>query len=106
MGEKALLCVLLQPIGHITLRSKLHFYTNLGVVLDNQLSCTANITAVARSCKFTLYNFHRIQPFFTREAAKLLVQELIIYRNSLLAGLPLSTIKTSAAYPECRQIST
>ena len=38
---------------------------NLGVVLDNQLSCTANITAVARSCRFALYNIRRIRPFLT-----------------------------------------
>ena len=51
---------------------------NLGVVLDNQLSCTANITAVARSCRFALYNIRRIRPFLTREAAQLLVQSLVI----------------------------
>ena len=51
---------------------------NLGVVLDNQLCCTANITAVARSCRFALYNIRRIRPFLTREAAQLLVQSLVI----------------------------
>ena len=70
---------------------------NLGVVLDNQLCCTANITAVARSCRFALYNIRRIRPFLTREAAQLLVQSLVIsrldYCNSLLAGLPASAIK-------------
>ena len=66
--------------------------SNLGVVLDNQLCCTANITAVARSCRFALYNIRRIQPFLTREAAQLLVQSLD-YCKSLLAGLPASAIK-------------
>ena len=65
----------------------------LDVVLDNQLCCTANINAVA----VALYNIRRIRPFLTREAAQLLVQALLIsrlnYCNSLLAGLPASTIK-------------
>ena len=29
---------------------------NLGVILDDQLRCTANITAVTQSCRFALYN--------------------------------------------------
>uniref|UniRef100_A0A8C5BX13 Reverse transcriptase domain-containing protein n=1 Tax=Gadus morhua TaxID=8049 RepID=A0A8C5BX13_GADMO len=67
---------------------------NLGVVLDNQLCCTANITAVARSCRFALYNICRIRPFLTREAASSpLVISRLDYCNSLLAGLPASAIK-------------
>jgi hypothetical protein len=70
---------------------------NLGVVLDNQLCCTANITAVARSCRFALNNIRRIWPFLTREAAQHQVQALVIscldYCNSLLAGIPASAIK-------------
>ena len=58
---------------------------------------TSNITAVARSCRFALYNIRRIRSFLTREAAQLLVQSLVIsrldYCNSLLAGLPASAIK-------------
>ena len=67
------------------------------LVLDNQLCCTTNITTVARSCRFALYNICRTRPFLTREAAQLLVQVLVIsrldYCNSLLAGLPVSAIK-------------
>jgi len=67
------------------------------VVLDVQLSCNANITSVARSCRIALYNIHRTRPFLTREAAQILAQVLIItrldYCNSLLAGLPASAIK-------------
>jgi hypothetical protein len=47
---------------------------NPSVVLDNQLCCIANISAVARSYRFALYNIRRIRPFFTREAAQLVVQ--------------------------------
>ena len=71
--------------------------SDLGVVLDNQLCCTANITVVAQSSRFALYNIRRIRPFLTREAAQLLVQTLVIshldYCNSLLARLPVSAIK-------------
>ena len=67
------------------------------LVLDNQLCCTTNISAVARSCRFALNNICRTRPFLTREAAQLLVQVLVIsrldYCNSLLAGLPVSVIK-------------
>jgi len=69
----------------------------LGVVLDEQLSCNANITSLARSCRIALYNICKIRPFLTREAVQILVQAFVITRlddcNSLLAGLPASTIK-------------
>jgi len=70
---------------------------NLGVVLDHQLSCNANITSVARSCRMALYNIRKIRPFLTREAAQILVQSLVItrldYCNSFQAG------ETSIVYP-------
>jgi len=59
---------------------------NLAVVLDDQLSCNANITSVARSSRIALYNICSIWPFPTCEAAQILVQ-------ALLAGLPGSAIK-------------
>jgi len=70
---------------------------NLGVVMDDQLSCNGNITSVALSCRIALSNIRRIRPFLTREAAQILVQSLVItrldYCNSLLARLPASAIK-------------
>ena len=65
---------------------------DLGVVLDNQLCCTANITAVTRSYRFAIYHIRRIWPFLTREAAQLLVQSLVISTTatrSWLDSLPL-----------------
>jgi hypothetical protein len=66
---------------------------NLGVTLDNTLSFSANMKAVARSCRFMLYNIRKVQPSLTQ----VLIQGLVLYRldycNSLLAGLPACTIK-------------
>ncbi|KAI4898892.1 hypothetical protein NFI96_006777 [Prochilodus magdalenae] len=69
----------------------------LGVILDGQLSFSAHIANLTRSCRFLLYNIRRIRPFLYQEAAQLLVQSLVIsrldYCNSLLAGLPLRAIR-------------
>ncbi|KAI4878090.1 hypothetical protein NFI96_027884, partial [Prochilodus magdalenae] len=66
---------------------------SLGVILDGQLSFSAHIMNLTRSCRFLLYNIRRIRPFLSQEATQLLVQTLVIsrpdYCNSLLAGLPL-----------------
>ncbi|XP_075968214.1 uncharacterized protein LOC142971545 [Anarhichas minor] len=70
---------------------------NLGVTLDDQLSFSANIASVTRSCRFLLYNIRRIRPFLTDETAQVLIQALVIsrldYCNSLLAGAPASAIR-------------
>ncbi|XP_068583396.1 uncharacterized protein, partial [Cebidichthys violaceus] len=70
---------------------------NLGVTLDDQLSFSANILSVTRSCRFLLYNIRRIRPFLTDETAQVLIQALVIsrldYCNSLLAGAPATAIK-------------
>ncbi|KAI4901607.1 hypothetical protein NFI96_027816, partial [Prochilodus magdalenae] len=70
---------------------------SLGVILDGQLSFSAHIANLTRSCKVLLYNIRRIRPFLSQEATQLLVQSLVIsrldYCNSLLAGLPLRAIR-------------
>ncbi|XP_052354209.1 uncharacterized protein LOC127916468 [Oncorhynchus keta] len=66
---------------------------NLGVILDNTLSFSTNIKAVARSCRFMLYNIRRVRPCLTQEAAQALVISRLDYCNSLLAGLPACAIK-------------
>ena len=69
----------------------------LGVILDDTVLRSANITAVAQSCQFALYNICRIWSFLTKDVMQLLFQALVIsclgYRNSPLAGLPASTTK-------------
>ena len=66
---------------------------NLGVILDDGLSCAPNITAVAWSCRFALYNIRRIRSFLTKGATQLLVQVLVISR---LAELPASDCTIAA----------
>jgi hypothetical protein len=74
-----------------------HSAKTLSVTLVNTLSFSANIKEVTRSCRFMLYNIHRVRPFLTQEAAPVLIQALDIslldYCNSLLAGLLACAIK-------------
>ena len=71
--------------------------TNLGVILDDKLSCTPNITAVAQFCRLALYNIHSIWSLLTKDAMQLPVQALVLSCldncNLLLAGLPPSVTK-------------
>ncbi|XP_053543394.1 uncharacterized protein LOC128635289 [Ictalurus punctatus] len=70
---------------------------NLGVILDDSLTFTDHISTTARSCRFILYNIKKIRPYLTEQATQILVQALVIskldYCNSLLSGLPASSIK-------------
>ena len=50
---------------------------NLGVIIDDQLTFTAHIAAVSRSCRFALYNIRKIRPYLTQYATQLLVQTLV-----------------------------
>ncbi|XP_030273799.1 uncharacterized protein LOC115582159 [Sparus aurata] len=56
-----------------------------------------NITTVAQSCRFALYNLFRIRSFLSKDATQLLLQAPVIfhldYCFSLLAGLPASATK-------------
>ncbi|KAI4903988.1 hypothetical protein NFI96_027339, partial [Prochilodus magdalenae] len=44
---------------------------SLGVILDGQLSFSAHIANLTRSCRFLLYNIRRIRPFLSQEATQL-----------------------------------
>ncbi len=70
---------------------------NLGVVIDDKLNFTDQITKTARSCRFALYNIKKIRPFLSEHATQLLVQALVLsrldYCHALLAGLPANSIK-------------
>src|SRR4029434_11162023 len=70
---------------------------NLGVIIDDQLTFTANIASVSRSCRFALYNIRKIRPYLPQYATQLLVQTLVSsrldYCNALLTGLPACVVK-------------
>ena len=70
---------------------------NLGVIIDDQLTFTAHIASVSRSCRFALYNIRKIRPYLTQYATQLLVQTLVSsrldYCNALLTGLPACVVK-------------
>ncbi len=70
---------------------------NLGVMIDDQLTFSHQISKAARSCRFSLFNVKKIMPFLSEPASQLLVQALALFRldycNALLAGLPASSIK-------------
>src|SRR4029434_3059428 len=70
---------------------------NLGVIIDDQLTFTAHIASVSRSCRFALYNIRKIRPYLTQYATQLLVQTLVSsrldYCNALLTGLPACMLK-------------
>ncbi|KAI4900153.1 hypothetical protein NFI96_023879 [Prochilodus magdalenae] len=70
---------------------------SLGVILDGQLSFSAHIANLTRSCRFLPNNIRRIRPILSQEATQLLAQCLVIsrldYCNLLLAGLPLQAIR-------------
>ena len=75
---------------------------NLGVTLDKGLSCTPNITSVARSWRFALYNIGRIQSLPTKDTTQLLVQALQLLLGLLqlaLSWTPSLCDYTVAAYP-------
>src|SRR4029434_6613122 len=67
---------------------------NLGVIIDDQLTFTAHIASVSRSCRFALYN---IRELGSQYATQLLVQTLVISRldncNAILIGLPACVVK-------------
>ena len=47
---------------------------NLGVTMDDELSLTAHIAEVSRSCRFTLYNIQKIRRYLSEHSTQLLVQ--------------------------------
>src|SRR4029434_4742198 len=49
---------------------------NLGGVIDDQLTFTAHIASVSRSCRFALYNIRKIRPYLTQYATQCLWQSV------------------------------
>ncbi|KAF4081259.1 hypothetical protein AMELA_G00159370 [Ameiurus melas] len=67
---------------------------NLGGILYDSLTFTDHISTTARSCRLILYNIKNIRPYLTEQATQILVLvSKLDYCNSLLSGLPASSIK-------------
>src|SRR4029434_3764525 len=81
---------------------------NRGVIIDDQLTFTAHIASVSRSCRFALYNIRKIRPYLTQYATQLLVQTLVNsrldYCNALLTGLPACVVKPLQMIPNARRV--
>jgi len=79
--------VTLQPAGVVR---------DLRVLLDNQLTMKQHVNRVASSCFFHLRRLRQIKRHVTPEATNQLVATVILgrldYCNSVLAGLPWSTV--------------
>jgi hypothetical protein len=73
-----------------------HVVRNLGVFLDSELNMRDHISRVTRSCFYQLRRLQGIRRHLGRDVTKCLVCSFILsrldYCNSLLAGLPASTL--------------
>ena len=69
---------------------------NLGVFFDNQLNMEAHVKSMFRSCMFHLRNISNIRRLLSQKIAEQLIHAFVTsrldYCNSLLSGLPSSTI--------------
>ena len=75
---------------------------NLGVWIDHELSMKQHVVKVAGACFHQLRHLRQIRRRVGREVTTRLVLALVMsrldYCNSLLAGLPASTVTTSRRY--------
>ena len=88
--------------------------TDLGVVLDNQLSMQAQVTAVCRSCFYHLRQLCVVQRSLTRDVLQSLVQAFVHcrldYCNAILTGAadgqirPLQAVQNAAAHILCQEL--
>ena len=69
---------------------------NLGIIFDKQLNMEAHVKSLCRSCMFHLRNISNIRRLLPHKIAEQLIHAFVTsrldYCNSLLSGLPSSTI--------------
>ena len=70
---------------------------NLGVMIDDELSCSNYINSVTRTCRIQMSNVRNIRPVLTQYSTQRLVQATVLsrvdYCNSLMTGLPACALK-------------
>lgn len=73
------------------------FVRDLGVLLDSALSMKNQISSIAKSCFFHLRRIRQVKKSLNEKCLRTLVQALVIsridYCNSVLYGLPASTLQ-------------
>jgi len=74
---------------------------DLGVLLDNSLSMKTHISNITKSCFFHLRRIRQVKKSLNEKCVRTLVQALVIsridYCNSVLCGLPASTLQPLTA---------
>src|SRR6218665_1002669 len=70
---------------------------DLGVLLDFKLNMTQHVSSTTRTCFFHLRRIQQVRRCLDETCCRILVQALVIsrldYCNSVLSGLPLSTLQ-------------
>ena len=70
---------------------------DLGVLLDSSLNMTQHISSVAKACYFHLRRIRQVKRCLDETCLRILIQALVIsrldYCNSVLSGLPSSTLQ-------------
>src|SRR6218665_504045 len=70
---------------------------DLGVLLDCKLNMTQHVSSTARTCFFHLRRIRQVRRCFDETCLRIIVQALVIsrldYCNSVLSGLPSSTLQ-------------
>jgi hypothetical protein len=84
-------------IGNVTIKPS-SVVRNLGVWLDSELTLKQHVAKLANSCYFQLRRIRQIRRCLGQDAAMQLVSAFVFsrldYCNSILAGLPKSTVAT------------
>jgi hypothetical protein len=85
-----------------------HFFKtdkSLGIYLDSTLSLQPHISFIIKTCFFHLRRIAAIRRYLTREACVKLVISFILsrldYCNSLLAGIPASSLQGLQRFQNC-----
>ena len=78
---------------------------DLGVLLDNSLSMKTHISSITKSCFFHLRRIRQVKKSLNEKCVRTLVQALVIsridYCNSVLCGLPASTLQPLTTVLHC-----
>lgn len=82
-------------IGDTEIKPALHA-TNIGVVLDTNLSMVNQVNKMVASAWYQLHNISRIRKYLTTEASQILIHAYVISKldtyNCVLSGIPMKLV--------------